>query len=308
VRRYLFLFGLANLHQAGALCDVYGARTAKRDELVQLATTLKASIIEPARITLSRGAPLHQQRIRRMEGSATLLRGFQNTMVVGLLQTPAYARLVFTSGVPDAEADQAVAARLERQAQLRDRVPQAVLIMTEGALRWQAGSPALMAEQVEAIITATEVPNVEIGIIPYTTPATFFPPPRLPHLRPRRGRHRHGGRHGHHHGPRRHCPPREYVHPTTGHCLHRFRSPRRPQAHRHRLPEPLSRPDARGARTPVPRRKCLPTILADGLCRHVISRYQGLQGSRGIQESGCGGRRVGQGPPQKPHHTHRTTR
>jgi transcriptional regulator with XRE-family HTH domain len=157
------------------LCDVYGASTAQRDELVQLAITVKASVIEPARITLSRGAPYHQQRIRRLEESATLLRSFQNSMVIGLLQTPAYARLVFTSGIPSAEVDQAVAVRVERQAQLRDRVPHAVLIMTEGALRWQAGSPALMADQVEAIITATELPNVEIGIIPYTTPATLFP-------------------------------------------------------------------------------------------------------------------------------------
>jgi transcriptional regulator with XRE-family HTH domain len=157
------------------LCDVYGASTAQRDELVRLAATLKASIIEPARITLSRGAPAHQQRIRRLEESATLLRSFQNTMVIGLLQTPAYARVVFTSGVPDEDVDQAVAARIERQAQLRDHMPQAVLIMTEGALRWQAGSPELMAEQVEAIITATELPNAEIGIIPYSTRATFFP-------------------------------------------------------------------------------------------------------------------------------------
>jgi transcriptional regulator with XRE-family HTH domain len=144
------------------LCDVYGATPAQRDELIQLAMTVKASVIEPARISL--------------EESATLLRSFQNSMVIGLLQTPAYARLVFTGGaLPGAEADQAVAARIERQAQLRDRVPQAVLIMTEGALRWQAGSPALMAGQAEAIITATELPNAEIGIIPYTTAATFFP-------------------------------------------------------------------------------------------------------------------------------------
>jgi transcriptional regulator with XRE-family HTH domain len=157
------------------LCDVYGASAAQRDELVQLAIAAKANIIEPARVTLSRGAAHHQHRIRRMEESATLLRSFQNTMVIGLLQTPAYARIVFTSGVTGADVDQAVAARIERQARLRDRVPHAALIMTEGALRWQAGTPALMAEQVEAIIAATGLPNAEIGIIPYTTPATFFP-------------------------------------------------------------------------------------------------------------------------------------
>ena len=158
------------------LAGVYGAAGSQRDEMVRLAETGKTGIIEPARVTLSRGAHYQQQRIRRLEESATLLRSYQPTMVIGLVQTPAYATLVFTGGgLVGPEVEQAVAARIERQAQLRDRVPRAVLIMTEGALRWQAGSPQVMVEQIEAIITATELPNVEIGIIPFTAAATFFP-------------------------------------------------------------------------------------------------------------------------------------
>jgi transcriptional regulator with XRE-family HTH domain len=158
------------------LAGVYGAAGSQRDEMVRLAETVKTGIIEPARVTLSRGAHYQQQRIRRLEESATLLRSYQPTMVIGLVQTPAYATLVFTGGgLVGPEVEQAVAARIERQAQLRDRVPRAVLIMTEGALRWQAGSPQVMVEQIEAIITATELPNVEIGIIPFTAAATFFP-------------------------------------------------------------------------------------------------------------------------------------
>jgi transcriptional regulator with XRE-family HTH domain len=157
------------------LCDVYGADQDRRAELIQLAETLRGGIIEPARVTLSRGASYHQQRIRRIEESAALLRSFQNAMIIGLLQTRAYATVVFTGGgLPSHEAQQAVAARVDRQAQLRDRVPRAVLIMTEGALRWQAGSPQIMAGQIQALIDATELPNVDLGIIPFSTPATFF--------------------------------------------------------------------------------------------------------------------------------------
>jgi hypothetical protein len=47
--------------------------------------------------------------------------------------------------------------------------------MTEGALRWQAGSPQVMIDQVAAITAALELPNVDIGIIPFSAPATFFP-------------------------------------------------------------------------------------------------------------------------------------
>jgi transcriptional regulator with XRE-family HTH domain len=157
------------------LCDVYGASAAQRDNMLRLAEELRTGIITPPRVTLSRGARSMQDRIRRLEESAVLLRSFQPCMVIGLLQTPAYASLVFGAAVSGPEIDEAVVARMERQAQLRDRVPHAVLIMTEGALRWQAGSPQLMIDQLASIAAAIDLPNVEIGIIPFSVSATFFP-------------------------------------------------------------------------------------------------------------------------------------
>lgn len=47
--------------------------------------------------------------------------------------------------------------------------------MTEGALRWHAGSAAIMAEQVDAITAASERPNVRVGVVPWTTPVRHFP-------------------------------------------------------------------------------------------------------------------------------------
>ncbi len=157
------------------LCEVYKAPPHQREELVRLAESLRTGIIEPSRVILSRGAHQMQQRIRRLEESATLLRSYQPTMVIGLLQTPDYARLVFGASISSPEVDQAVTARLERQAALRGHVPHAVLIMTEGALRWQAGSPQVMIEQIGAITAATELPNVDIGIIPFSASAVIFP-------------------------------------------------------------------------------------------------------------------------------------
>lgn len=159
-----------------ALCDVYGAAPGQREEMIGLAESLRTDVIEPSRITLSRGAQYIQQRIRRLEESVTLLRSFQPTMVIGLLQTPAYASVVFGAAVSGEDVDQAVAARVERQVQMRDRVPRAVLIMTEGALRWPGCGPQAMAEQIDAIIAATELPNVDLGIIPFSAPAAgIFP-------------------------------------------------------------------------------------------------------------------------------------
>jgi hypothetical protein len=100
-------------------------------------------------------------------------------MVIGLVQTAGYMRCVF--GIPDShelsadEIDASVAAREARQRVLDSPGKQFVLIMTEGALRWHADSPAIMAEQVRAIAEASKRPNVRIGIIPWTTPVTQFP-------------------------------------------------------------------------------------------------------------------------------------
>ena len=132
-----------------------------------------------ARVILARGVAGMQQRIRQLEASAMLVRSFQPVMVIGLLQTAGYVRCVF--GIPDShelsadEIDTAVAAREARQRVLDSPGKRFVLIMTEGALRWHAGSPAIMAEQVRAIAEASTRPNVRIGIIPWTTPVTQFP-------------------------------------------------------------------------------------------------------------------------------------
>ncbi len=158
-----------------ALCRVYGTPPEKSKNLAQLAASLRSETVEPRRVTLSRGAQNMQQRIRRLEASALLLRSFQPCMIIGLLQTEAYARLVFGVSSSSADTDQAVADRLARQTALRNHVPQAILLMTEGALRWQAGSPQVMIEQLSAIAAATELPNAKVGIIPYSTPVAVFP-------------------------------------------------------------------------------------------------------------------------------------
>jgi transcriptional regulator with XRE-family HTH domain len=158
-----------------ALGRVYGTPRQQLDGLVQLAESLRSELIEPRRVTLSRGAQNMQRRIRQLEASATLLRSFQPCMVIGLLQTVAYARLVFGVSSAGDGLDKAVTARMERQAALRNERTQAVLIMTEGALRWQAGSPKVMIEQLEAISLATKLPNAQVGIVPYSVSMTVFP-------------------------------------------------------------------------------------------------------------------------------------
>jgi transcriptional regulator with XRE-family HTH domain len=160
-----------------ALCRAYSVPDADRAALLALADGLREESL--ARVILARGAAETQRRIGQLEGTATRVRSFQPLMVIGLLQTIGYMRCVF--GIPDSrelsadEVADAVTAREARQRTLGSPGKRFTLIMTEGALRWHAGSPAIMAEQVQAITGASRLEGVRIGIIPWTTPVTQFP-------------------------------------------------------------------------------------------------------------------------------------
>jgi Domain of unknown function (DUF5753) len=108
-----------------------------------------------------------------------VMRSFSPTIVSGLLQTPAYARRIFDApssrSLSRADVDDAVAARLDRQRLLDDTAKRFVMIMTEGTLRWHAGSATLMIEQIEAIAHTAKRRNVRIGLIPWTTSVKVFP-------------------------------------------------------------------------------------------------------------------------------------
>lgn len=165
---------LPSIADVEELCRVYKLHEETRNELLALISGLREEA--KARIVLARGASTMQRRIGQLEDSATLFRSFQPTMVFGLLQTPAYMQVVFSRRVEPVEAAKTAKARESRQRVLSNRGKQFVMVMTEGALRWQAGSPDIMVEQIEAIIeAATSFPNVRIGFIPWTTPVRVFP-------------------------------------------------------------------------------------------------------------------------------------
>jgi hypothetical protein len=158
------------------LCEVYGATLDETDDFVQLAVQLRDAATRSV-VTVSRHPRHVRQRVRELEEATTTLRAFQPAIVPDLLQTRDYARAVLAAeGVPQAAIEDAADACMKWQADLIERIPRAVLIMSEGSLRWQAGSPRLMIGQATAIIAASRRhPHLEIGIIPYTTPVSVFP-------------------------------------------------------------------------------------------------------------------------------------
>ena len=157
------------------LAALYRAPAPLRRQLVQAVADLRDEPVK-ARVVMSRGAWHMQERIARVETSSARIRSFHCAVVIGLVQTEAYARAVFSDGgdIVGEDLDRCIAERLDRQAILasgRD----ITLIMTEGALRWQAGDPSVMAEQLNHIAQVSDRPDIQVGIIPWTKPAGVFP-------------------------------------------------------------------------------------------------------------------------------------
>ncbi|SCG56138.1 Helix-turn-helix domain-containing protein [Micromonospora echinaurantiaca] len=107
-----------------------------------------------------------------LEAAAALIRTYEVQFVPGLLQTPAYARAVVLLGHPRADAaevDRRVDLRMRRQQLLRrPRPPQLWAVVDEAALRRPIGGPAVMREQLTALIEATSAPNIRLQVVPFT--------------------------------------------------------------------------------------------------------------------------------------------
>lgn len=153
-----------------ALCRVYRASPEVRRELLDMTRALLQSSTS-ARVVLQRGGWWMQQRIGKLETAATRIREFAPAVVLGLLQTGAYVDALLGDSLTGDDRRRMIASRLQRQ-RILDTNRQFVLVMAEGALRWNMGGAAVMAEQLERLVRESRRPNVRLGIIEYTTPAT----------------------------------------------------------------------------------------------------------------------------------------
>ena len=165
-----------------ALAALYQATPDERARLIELVTLMEPARLD-SRLVMQRGKNLHfQERIRAIEQSSALVRAYQPGVILGMLQTPTYARAVFTaprsSRPTNSDSPAALAAtRASHYRQLaEDTHRQWTLLHTEGALNWHIESPAVMVAQLEQLIEASQLPHVRLGIIPARTPSRVFAP------------------------------------------------------------------------------------------------------------------------------------
>jgi transcriptional regulator with XRE-family HTH domain len=151
------------------LGEVYGATPEVLQELLRIAEDLRAGATSTRAVLHHHGAPSMQARIGRIEASSARIRSFHPAIVIGLLQTHDYARALLSGRFTGRELDRMVAARLARQ-QILDTDREFHFVLTEGALRWHVGSPQIMAGQAKHLAELVKLPNVQLGIIPWTRP------------------------------------------------------------------------------------------------------------------------------------------
>ncbi|WP_329620646.1 helix-turn-helix domain-containing protein [Streptomyces sp. NBC_01255] len=106
----------------------------------------------------------------KLEAQAVTLYTYENRLVPGLLQTPAYAKTLFDEQIPalgDEEVETKLAARVKRMKLLTDR-PHTIysFIVEEHVLRRQTGGPEVMREQVAHILGICARRNIDFQIMP----------------------------------------------------------------------------------------------------------------------------------------------
>lgn len=138
----------------------------------------RAQATEATAWRLYRRLGLHrkQQQIRALEESMSALKLFQPSLVPGLLQTPEYVRAVLSrKALEDDALARAIAARLDRQQVLYDSSKTLRFVMTESVIRWRLLPTAMMAGQLDRLISISRLPNVDIRIVPLDMRQTDVP-------------------------------------------------------------------------------------------------------------------------------------
>jgi transcriptional regulator with XRE-family HTH domain len=108
-----------------------------------------------------------------------LFRIYSPTLIPGLLQTEGYARAVL-SGVAELleipnDADQAAAARVQRNQIIHQPGRRFVMVVEEGVLYHHLGDADAMAAQLGYLLTAGALPSVSLGIVPKSVRRTMWP-------------------------------------------------------------------------------------------------------------------------------------
>ncbi len=157
-------------HDVELMCRIYGAPADLSEALMGLARETKSKGWWQAYGDV---IPENFDVYLGLEEAASGLAWYEPELVPGLLQTEGYARAIITADNPDVPGDEIsrrVRLRIERQALIRrPAAPLALrVVLNESVLRRPVGGREVMAEQLDALAEAAELPNVTLRVVPFT--------------------------------------------------------------------------------------------------------------------------------------------
>ncbi|MFE2277820.1 helix-turn-helix transcriptional regulator [Streptomyces sp. NPDC059454] len=196
-----------NLEPAGSARDLYGVELRRQRQLIGLSLDRMSDIVNYSKTHLHGvetgerlplpplsekldaafgtgelfqglwGAVKREHTPRRfdhcleLEAQAVRIQAYNASVIPGLLQTPAYMRALFEEGERGracTEIDALAAARLGRQEVLRgDDPPACWWILSEATLRLAVGGPAVMREQLTALLPLVNTRRTTIQVAPF---------------------------------------------------------------------------------------------------------------------------------------------
>lgn len=120
---------------------------------------------------LKAGMKAHQTTLSQIDEKTKFYRGFDNTVIPGLIQTPEYARARFAQVVAVHKVlndiNEAVKARMQRQEMLYRPDKRFHFVLTEAALRYRLVGPDIMMGQLDRLMAMSSMRNVRLGIIDF---------------------------------------------------------------------------------------------------------------------------------------------
>ncbi|MEV4719867.1 helix-turn-helix transcriptional regulator [Micromonospora noduli] len=151
-----------------AMCELYGVSPEMTEAMRGLAAETKSKGWWHA---YGDAVPSWFELYVGLESAASRLRGFDEALIPGILQTKGYADALFRLGrmLTDEERERAVQVRLQRQALLIRRLPAAPRlesVLSEAVLRRTVGGPSVMTAQLDHLLKLSELPNVSVRVLP----------------------------------------------------------------------------------------------------------------------------------------------
>ncbi len=112
--------------------------------------------------------PAWFQQVAELETRATEICSFQTHMVLGLLQTPGYARAVL-GALDQSYLEDRTAVRLARQRVFEKGEPPVFwAVLSEAALHLEIGGPEVMREQLAHLLSFESNPRLNIQVLPFS--------------------------------------------------------------------------------------------------------------------------------------------